>query len=192
MAVVHKLLTPADFEEMANRGEFDQEGCWYELVDGEVICVPNPEWIHAQVIMLIGWALRAFAEQIRAVVMASGVGFIVGEHHQQVRDPDLSLITKQRRDELLVRGRRLVQHAPDLAVEVLSKEQHGEAYAKPKVAEYLAAGAKVVWLVDYEAKTVRAYEAGKAEYTVYSGDDAITLDAIAPGFSAPVSSFFPE
>jgi Uma2 family endonuclease len=85
-----------------------------------------------------------------------------------------------------------VPEAPDLAVEVLSQEQQGEAYARPKVAEYLAAGSKVVWLVDYEARNVRSYQAGKAEYTVYSGDDVITLDAIAPGFSAPVSAFFPE
>jgi Uma2 family endonuclease len=59
------------------------------------------------------------------------------------------------------------------------------------VPEYLAAGAKVVWLADPDAKTVRVYEAGKAEYVIYSGDAEITLDAIGPGFRAPVSVFFP-
>src|SRR5579883_410193 len=124
MAVVHKLLTPADFEEMANRGEFDQEGCWYELVDGEVICVPNAEWILGRVIMLIAYALRVLEERIGAILLPAGVGYIVGEHQEQVRDPDLSLLTKERA-HLLVRGRRLIPGAPDLAVEVLSKEQHG-------------------------------------------------------------------
>ena len=191
MAVVHKLLTPADFEDMAARGEFDQEGWWYELVDGEVICLPSPEWIHAQVISLITLVLGPFARQIGAVLLGSGAGFIVGEQRQQVREPDLSLIVRDRQ-HLLVRGKRLVPEAPDLAVEVLSSQQHGEAYAKPKVAEYLAAGGKIVWLVDYDVKTVRAYEAGEAEYTVYSNDDLIVLDAIVPGFSAPASSFFPS
>lgn len=191
MAVVRKLLTPADFEEMAARGEFDQEGCWYELVDGEVICLPTPEWIHSQVIGLIFAALIPFVRQIGAILLVPSAGFIVGDDHQQVRDPDLSLIVKERK-HLLVRGRRLIPEAPDLAVEVLSPEQHGDAYAKPKVSEYLAAGGKVVWLVDYDSKTVRAYEPGKTEYTVYSSDDTINLDAIAAGFSARVGSFFPD
>ncbi|MDE3074139.1 MAG: Uma2 family endonuclease [Chloroflexota bacterium] len=45
--------------------------------------------------------------------------------------------------------------APDLAVEVLSEGQHGEAYAKPKVREYFEAGAQLVWLVDVNRREVR-------------------------------------
>ncbi len=52
--------------------------------------------------------------------------------------------------------------------------------------------AKVVWLVNPEDRTVRVYEAGKSEFAIYSGDAEITLDQIAPGFRAKVSSFFPE
>ena len=88
-------------------------------------------------------------------------------------------------------SRRLVTAAPDLAVEVLSAEQHGEPYARRKIAEYFGAGGTVVWLVDPEAKTVRAYEAGKAEHTVHSDGDLLTLDAIAPGLGSPVSASFP-
>ncbi len=74
---------------------------------------------------------------------------------------------------------------------MLSPEQHGEAYARPKVAEYLAAGAKVVWLVDPDAQTVRVYEPNRDDYAIHSVETEITLDQIAPGFSAPVRSFFP-
>jgi len=176
---------------MAARGEFDAEGRWYELVDGEVICLPSPAWIHARIVTILTVLIASFAERIGAIALTDGAGFIVGKDLQQVREPDVSLILKER-SHLLVVGRRLVPEAPDLAIEVLSPEQHGEAYAIPKVAEYLAAGGRVVWLVDPDKKQVRAYEAGKSEYTVYSGDDAIALDTIAPGFSAPVSSFFPR
>ena len=74
------------------------------------------------------------------------------------------------------------EEGPDLCVEVLSPEQHGEAYARSKVAEYLDSGAKVVWLVDPEQRTARVYEAGKREFATYSGDAEITLDVIAPAF----------
>jgi len=66
-----------------------------------------------------------------------------------------------------------------------------DAYARPKVAKYLATGAKVVWLVDTDARTVRGYGPNQSEYAVYSADTEINLDAIAEGFSAPVASFFP-
>jgi len=189
MAVLHKLLSPADFEAMIERGELGEDK-WYELVGGEVICLPPPAVIHGWVTALIMKALFPFADIIGAVLLSESTGFITGGQHQQVRQPDVSLLAKERL-RLLEGSPRLVAEAPDLAVEVLSPEQHGDAYAIPKVAEYLAAGSKVVWLADPETRTVKAYEAGKPEYTVYSGEDVITLDAIAPGFAARVSSFFP-
>jgi len=115
---------------------------------------------------------------------------MVGARRQQVRSPDVSLVTRQRL-HILPPGKVLATEAPDLAVEVLSPEQHGEAHARPKVAEYLAAGAKVVWLVDPDSTTVRAYEPNRDEYAIYSADTEINLDQIAPGFSAPVGSFLP-
>jgi Uma2 family endonuclease len=59
------------------------------------------------------------------------------------------------------------------------------------VAEYLAAGSKVVWWIDPDARTVRIYEPNRDDYAVYSAEADINLDRIAPGFSARVASFFP-
>ena len=58
--------------------------------------------------------------------------------------------------------------------------------------EYLNAGARVVWLVNPDNRTVRVFEAGSDEVRVYSGDAEVTLDQLAPGFRAPISAFFPE
>jgi Uma2 family endonuclease len=107
-----------------------------------------------------------------------------------VRSPDVSLVTRSRVN-ILPYGHALATAAPDLAVEVLSREQYGEAYARPKVGEYLSSGAKVVWLVDPETRTVRVYEPNRDEYAVYSAEATIELEQIAPGFSALVASFFP-
>ena len=183
------LLMPADIERMLKCGEIDPEAN-FELVGGEIIWLTPAEYYHAQVCSAITGELWPFAKRIGAALLDGSAGFMVGAQLQQIRCPDVSLITKERL-HILPRGRVVGSAASDLAVEVLSAEQHGEAYARPKVAEYLAAGAKVVWLVDPDNRTVRAYEPNSGEYALYSANVEVTLDAIAPGFSAPVRSFFP-
>src|SRR5262249_22182080 len=109
---------------------------------------------------------------------------------QNIRSADVSLTLKERRH--IFEGSRLwATEAPDLAVEVISAEQYGEPYARQKVPEYLAAGARVVWLANPDSRTVRVFEAGRDEVTTYSGDAEITLDALAPGFRVSIDRFFP-
>lgn len=160
----------------------------FELVDGEIIWLTLPSQYHNAVIMAILRHLIPFADAIGARPGSEGLGFRLG---QNLRAPDVSLILKDRL--AIARGqRRWAIEAPDLAVEVLSPEQYGEPYARQKVPEYLGAGAKLVWLVNPETRTVRVFESGSDEVRVYSGDAEITLDQLAPGFRAPVSAFFPE
>ncbi len=188
--VIHKqLLKPKDIELMLKRGEISPDSNW-ELVDGEIVWLSPANRYHAQVCAAITAALWAFAQRIGARVLAGDPGFLVGAEHQQLRGPDVAVVSKERLD-IIERSSTWGQEAPDLAVEILSPEQHGETYARPKVAEYLAAGAKVVWLVDPDARTVRVYEPNRDEYAIYSADTEINLDQVAPGFLAPVRSFFP-
>lgn len=189
MVVRKPLLTPADVERMLKCGEIDPDASW-ELVDGEIVWLSLTNAYHGEVEAAVVFALWPFARRIGAALLSGDPGFVVGAEHQQLRGPDVALVTRERR-HILDRSRTWGSEAPDLAIEILSPEQHGEAYARRKVAEYLAAGAKVVWLVDPDSRSVRVYEAGASEYAIYPAQSEITLDAIAPGFSAPVSSFFP-
>lgn len=189
MVVVKPRLSPNDFVAMIERGELDENG-FHELVDGEVIGVSPPYLYHGEVVMAVVLALASFVREIGAKLFGDNVGYLVGETRQQVRCPDVSLVGADRL-HIVPSDAHLGTEAPDLCVEVLSGGQRTEGYARPKVAEYFAAGAKVVWLVDTEAKTVRAYEAFRSDYGVYSGDAEINLDAVAPGFEAKISSFFP-
>jgi len=193
MVVMKPLLTPSDVERMIRAGELDPDAT-FELVGGEIVYLSPPELYHSQVCVAIILALAPFARRIGALLFEGAAGFVVGTRYEQIRSPDVSLVTAGRSHILEPQGsggRLIATAAPDLAVEVLSREQHGEAYARPKVAEYLAAGAKVVWLADPDTRTVRVYEPNQSEYAVYSADTEINLDAIAEGFSAPVASFFP-
>lgn len=187
MIEVKQLLTPADVERMLRDGELDWDDM-FELVNGEIVPVAPVNVPHSQVCIRIILALGPFARGIGAQLLDSSVGVMVGDNLQQLRGPDVSLVSRERMS--ILRGDGFARGAPDLAVEVLSGGQHGEAYARPKLAEYFAAGAKVVWFADLRTQTVREYLPGHREYRLYSGDAPITLDAIATGASFPVSSFF--
>ena len=188
MPTVTPLLTPEDVLEMLNRGELCTDRPW-ELIDGEIVWLAASQSYESRTCMRIGGALLPYADAIGAALFDSSGGFVVGSNRRQLRSPDVSLVVKGRLH--LINDRGWVAGAPDLAVEVLSQGEYGEAYARVKVPEYLSAGGKVVWLVHPRRRTIREYVAGRGEFLTYSEDAVITLDVIAPGFSAKVSSFFP-
>ncbi|HLG70412.1 MAG TPA: Uma2 family endonuclease [Chloroflexota bacterium] len=186
--VMTPLLTPQDVLDMVNRGELTTDQPW-ELVDGEIVWLAASQSYASRVCVRISHVLTPFTESIEGAIFDSSAGFTVGERLQQLRSPDVSIVVKERLH--LMNDYGWVAGAPDLAVEVLSEDQYGEGYARVKVPEYLSAGSRVVWLVHPKRKTVREYIAGRSEFTTYSGDAEITLDVIAPGFRAKISSFFP-
>lgn len=183
------MLTPDDVLRMQLAGELNREEP-FELVDGEIVWLTFAAWRHGRIVGAIYLLLAPFAQRIGALVFSDGVGYRVGADLMNLRGPDVSLVTRERR-HIFNNEAPWGSEAPDLAVEVLSPQQGGEGYARPKVSEYFAAGAKVVWLVNPENRTVRAYEAGKLEVLTYPETEEITLDAIAPGFRARVGDFFP-
>ena len=174
---------------MLNRGELcsDQP---FELVDGEIIWLSLSKRREGEVSLIISATVFPFARSIGARMFDSSTGFTVGARLQQLRGPDVSLVTKERANLIPEDG--WIAGAPDLAVEVLSRGEYGEAYARSKVPEYLAAGAKVVWLVDPRNRTIREYLPGRSEFLTYQTEHTITLDAIAPGFAVQVGSLFPD
>ena len=86
--------------------------------------------------------------------------------------------------KLLPRYRRLL--SPDLAIEVVSPSDTVIRF-KAKVDAYLQGGSNTVWVVFPESRSVTIYSGGSLREL--KGDQMIE-DALLPGFSAPVSSFF--
>lgn len=173
---------------MVNRGELLTDQPW-ELVDGEILWLTASKARESQTCVRILMALGAFATRIGATLFDSSAGFMVGERHQQLRCPDVSLVTAARAH--LINPEGWIAAAPDLAAEVLSQGEYGEAYARTKVPEYLSAGGTVVWLADPRRRTIREYVAGHAEFVTYRPEEVINLDAVAPGFEVKVADIFP-
>jgi Uma2 family endonuclease len=104
-----------------------------------------------------------------------------------VRKPDVSFI---RRERLLAHQEPegYARIAPDLAVEVVSPNDLFEELAE-KVEEYLAAGVRLVWVVDPTAQRVLVYRADGTG-TILRADDELSGEDVLPGFRCRVGDLF--
>jgi Uma2 family endonuclease len=79
---------------------------------------------------------------------------------------------------------------PDLVVEVLSEGKTPREMAI-KLGEYAAAGVKLVWYVDPEAKTATVYPKGRERGRKVLGvGDTLDGGKVLPGFTLPVADIF--
>jgi Uma2 family endonuclease len=74
--------------------------------------------------------------------------------------------------------------APDLVVEVLSPgDRPGDILAK--VADWLSAGTRLVWVVDPLRRVARVYRQDGSE-TIVTADRALEGEDVLPGFACPL------
>lgn len=82
----------------------------------------------------------------------------------------------------------LIDGPPILAAEILSpSDKHEEVIEK--VDEYLAAGVKLVWVLDPHFRTVVVYRAD-AEPELFNIREELTAEPHLPGFRCPVAAIF--
>jgi Uma2 family endonuclease len=78
--------------------------------------------------------------------------------------------------------------APDLAVEVLSRDNTRREMAR-KRRDYFRRGTQLVWIIDPNARTVAVYTDART-HTVLTAADTLTGGAVLPGFALPLAEFF--
>jgi Uma2 family endonuclease len=166
------------------------DGRCYELVNGWLISEPLPGFSHGEVVLLIGSLLRHHVASMRlGKVVVGDTGFILARSPDTVRGPDVAFV---RTDRVPARteASKFFSGAPDLAVEVLSPgNRPAEMHAK--VADYLAAGTRAVWIVDPRARSVTVYRSLFSP-TVLSEADDLEGEDVLPGFRVRVSEFFED
>ncbi|SRR5581483_2343477 len=181
MAIDSRLLTGDDLLKMPD------DGFKYELKRGELIKMPPPGVDHGDYGSNIHGPLWQYARSRRLGKVFPEVGYKLESNPDTVRAPDVSFIARER----ITPGHRYPSYwpgAPDLAVEIVSPGDSAQEL-REKVAEYLAAGARLVWLVYPRTQTVTVY---RANGTVEERTVGQTLDGedVVPGFSLPVAEVF--
>lgn len=112
-------------------------------------------------------------------VYAAETGFKIESNPDTVRAPDVAFIAKRRLPAAEPVG--YPAWAPDLAVEVLAHDDH-PAETLEKVAQWLRAGVKLVWLLDTGRRNGRVYRADGSE-SLLQPADVLDGEDVLPGFA---------
>jgi len=154
-----------------------------ELVRGELLVREPPGFRHGRVTVDLAARLGAYLRETGAAqVLVVETGFKLASDPDTVRGPDLAVINRARIPDPEPTG--FPDLAPDLVVEVLSPgDRPGEVLAK--VADWLNAGTRLVWVIDPERRLARVYHRDGSD-TVVSANDTLDGEDVAPGFSCPL------
>jgi Uma2 family endonuclease len=154
-----------------------------ELVAGEVLLMTGTGGQHGQIAMAIGMLLAQHVRTHRlGVVFAAETGFVLFRVPDTVRCPDASFVSAARLPGDVPRTR--IEGAPDLAVEVLSPDDRA-IEVEEKVAQHLAAGARLVWVINPKLRSATVY-APDASPQVLHEHDPLDGGDVVPGFSCPL------
>jgi len=159
-----------------------EDGKRYELEAGVVVTEPQPFPRHAQIQAHL---VFQFVEPRQLGVVLTEGGFLLSRDPDTVRGPDVSFVRRDRFD--VEEAERAFFHgSPDLAIEILSPSNRpGEV--RGKVADYLAAGSRLVWVVDPARAIVTVYRTLLAPRLVRS-DGALEGEDVLPGLSISVAA----
>lgn len=168
-------------------GQLPEDGLRTELRAGRVVSEPIPLPRHGQLQLRLGRLLLDYAEPRGLGVVLTHAGFLLSRDPDTVRGPDVAFVRRERfhPDEA---ARWFFSGAPDLAVEILSPSNR-PAEIHAKVADYLAAGARLVWVVDPQQRLVVVHRTLLDRRILHEGD-SLDGDEVLPGFALPLDELF--
>ena len=178
-----KLITADEFLCMPD------DGALYELEEGRLVDVGGAGWRASTIAMTIGILLGTFVRRHKlGTVSGADLGVKLSDNPDTVRVPDVAFIRAERLRGNRTRG--FFSGAPDLVVEVLSPS---DRYRRParKVAEYLRAGALLVWIIDPEERSATVHRADGTVET-YGADGVLDGGDLLPGFTLHLAEIWEE
>lgn len=154
-----------------------------ELVRGRLIVRQPPGTWHGKIAADLTYLLGDYVRRRRlGLVLGQDTGFKIATDPDTVRAPDVAFVAADRVAQIPRRGYAAL--APDLAVEVVLPTD-APADVLAKVAEWLEAGTRLVWLVDPERREARVYR-GDGSLTTLGPGDALEGEDVLPGLSVPL------
>lgn len=160
----------------------------YELVKGELKIISPCGSEHRAVIVnltvLPGQHIKA---RKLGVAFGAETGFKLASNPDTVRAPAISFVTHARIPATGI-PKTYWSGAPDLAVEVLSPSDR-DIEVKEKTAEWLANGARAVWLGDPKRRSVTVYRSAN-DVTTLTETDELDGQDVVPGFRCRVAEIF--
>ena len=179
------VLAPMTAEELLR---LPHDGHRYELIEGELKVMTPASPRHGRIANMATFLLtRHVRQHDLGVVYAAETGFKLREDPDTVRAADAAFVAKARiPPEGEPEGCWAI--APDLVVDVVSTSDSAPA-VQSKVADWLAAGCRIVWVVYPDTKTVTEYRSWQ-KAQVLTADQSLEGSDVLPGFVCPVRELF--
>jgi Uma2 family endonuclease len=177
-----EVLTPISVDEFWNLAPRLPKS---ELVAGQVIELVPPGTSHGLLVAEITRELGAHVVRSGLGIVVVETGFVLSVQPPTVRSPDVAVVLRERLPSPV--PRKFFPGPPDLAVEVLSADDRPAEVAS-KVADYLRAGARSVWVVDPQKRTLTIHTPGGA--TRYVEGEVVHGADPLPGFEMSLKALF--
>lgn len=156
-----------------------------ELVRGRLIVKEPAGYNHGRVTMNLAVRLGSHVDLTGAgQLVATETGFTLFREPDTVRAPDVGFVRKERVPHPSTTG--FPELAPDLAVEVLSPDD-GPGEVLAKVGDWLAAGTRLVWVIDPERRIARIYRHDGTE-SILTERERLNGEDVLPGFSCELAA----
>ncbi|MGH7696173.1 MAG: Uma2 family endonuclease [Gemmatimonadaceae bacterium] len=171
------LMTAEELERV------DLPGKVTELIRGQLIVREPPGTRHGMIAATLCIIVGTFVRREKlGAVFAQDTGFKIESDPDTVRAPDVAYLSTASLGAVTRRGYAAI--APDLAAEVVSPDDRaGDVLSK--VATWLSAGSRLVWVVDPDREEVRVYRPDGSA-TIVAGDGSIGGEDVLPGFTCSV------
>ena len=159
----------------------------YELVRGVPRVSEPPGGVHGRLAIKLGARLDAHVTRLGLGTVLVEAGYVLKREPDTVRGPDVSFVSAARLPPEQI-PEQFISGPPDLAVEILSPGDHW-AEIEEKVADYLAGGARRVWLVDPRERRLIVRYADRPSRVLADGD-ILEGEDVVPGFTLDLAELF--
>jgi Uma2 family endonuclease len=180
-----KLMTADEFWDFVHRPENENRD--FELIRGEVVEVSRPTHPHGRVSFRVGMMLELYAERVgRGYVVTNDSGVVLTEDPATVVGPAVAYFTNVNAFDDM--NPKWADVPPLLVAEVRSPNDRPNTLIA-KIRDYLRNGVKLVWLVDYEERTVAVFRPNMTP-DVFTASQVLSGGEELPGFTCLVAEFF--
>ena len=174
-----------DFGERFCKMTCDNELWQFEYsAQGELIIMPMPGEQSARDEIETGTELVIWRRDHGGMSYGASIGFRLPTG--AIRAPDAAWITQQRYDRLTPSEHRgTINGAPDFVVEIRSRTDRLPPFLA-KMAEWMAAGARLGWGIDPRQRRAYIYRPGQDAPEILDNPETLSGEDILPAFTFPV------
>ncbi len=174
----HTLMTAEQFDALP----YDEERR-LELLDGELIEIPNAAPLHSIVVVKVASSLESFLRRNRRGNVLINTDFAFNENRFR---PDIAVLSASKWSQVNIE-RSPVRVAPDIVVEVVSPSE-AASYLNRKIAVYRNNAVAETWVLYPDGPHVFIY----APQGIRELRDSDTLASpLLPGWSLPLAELLP-